>query len=329
LDKNENTDPAMIDLVSRLVRDTPTSYATAYPDCFPLYDALASWLQVDIEQLLLGAGADGLIRSVFEAFVAPRDHILFATPTYAMYEVYARMFGARIASVQYRYSDEGLFFDMCEFVAMARNHPPRVICVSNPNSPTGTVLSRNEIVAIAKTACEVGSVFLIDEAYYPFHAESGVGLIDQYDNIIVIRSFSKAWGLAGLRVGYGIGSQRLVEMLHRVRSSYEVDHFAASVATGLLAYVNEMHDSVNRLIAGREWFNERLRLLGLDVPQTATNFSLVDFGDGADTVREALDGLVKYRNRFEHSAMQNLCRFTSATVEQLEPVVERIALVYE
>ena len=325
LDKNENTDPELTAVVAQAVAGLPDHAAYAYPESGPLYHKLADWLGLEPENLLLAAGSDGAIRAAFEAFVSPGEFVIHTSPTFAMYGVYCRMYGAEARPVDYRPSEAGPWLDVEDLLAAIGDQHPRLVCLPNPDSPTGTVFDQNAMRAIIEAAGAVGAVMLVDEAYYPFHADTVLPWIKDYPHLMVTRSMGKAWGLAGFRIGYAAAAPDLARALHKVKSMYEAGTMAMAVFEAMLDRVDAMEASVRRLLAGKVLFAEAMRGLGLGVLEGHGNFIHVAFGSHAEKVHAALADIAYYRRDAAEPCLAGFSRFTVTTPELLRPVIERIA----
>ena len=253
LDKNENTDTEYLKIVNTIISKVKSEAFYGYPDCSILYNKLGSYLNISPTTLLLAAGSDGIIRTAFETFISPGDVVIYPNPTFAMYEVYCQIFGAERCPIEYKKNDSGIFLDILEFCNLIIKHKPKMVCLPNANSPTGTALEEADLIEIIQTAGKVGAAVLIDEAYYPFYNKTAISLIDHYPHLIVCRSFSKAWGLAGARVGYAIAQNKLITLMHKVRPMYELGALSLALVEEVLDYSDEMQLSVNRLNQGKEY----------------------------------------------------------------------------
>lgn len=324
LDKNENTDPAFQLLVTQTMKNIAAEAVYGYPDCVSLYHKLASNLQVSPNNLLLGAGSDGIIRAAFETFVTPGDTVVYTSPTFAMYSIYCQVFGAESAMVAYKKSELGPVLDVDELLDTIKKTQPKLVCLPNPDSPTGTVLKSAELRALIETAAEYNAVALIDEAYHPFYDQTVMPWIEEYSNLLVTRTFSKAWGLAGARVGYGAANNSLITLMHKVRPMYELGALSAVVVEKALDLADEMQASVSRLEEGKKYFQREMNRLGFQTPETAGNFLHVAFGDRASQIHDALKSLVLYRKDFPGTALEGYSRFTTTTKECFMPLVQHI-----
>ncbi len=325
LDKNENRDPAQLALVSRVMAEIDPQALASYPDSGALYRKLGRWVGVDPRCLVLTAGSDGAIRSVFEAYVAPGETVMITAPTFAMYPVYSRMYGAKVVQLTYRPSNRGPVLEGAEIVEAIAAHRPRLICLPNPDSPTGTVLPPDELRDVIAAAGEAGAVMLVDEAYHPFSDASAVSLIAEFPHLVVARTTAKAWGMAGLRIGYAVASPEMAAYLHKVRPMYECSTVAVAAFEAMLDHTREMAESVARLEAGKAAFLDAMERLGLRVLRGKGNFMHVAFGVHAEAVHAALADICYYRRDFAEPCLKGFSRFSSTTPELFRPVIDAIA----
>jgi histidinol-phosphate aminotransferase len=324
LDKNENTDPEHLKAVAEILAGIdPLTYAT-YPEAPELYAKLARYLGVKPEQLIVAAGSDGVIRSVFETFVSPGDTVVTTVPTFAMYDVYSRIYGARKVGLEYRPSNAGPVLTSEEVIEAIQREKPRLVGLPNPDSPTGTVFNFEEMRAIIEAAGAAGAVMLVDEAYYPFHADSVVPLIGEFPHLVVARSTAKAWGLAGLRIGYAITSPEMAKVLHKVKPMYECSTFGIVGLSHFLDRPELMEKTVARLEEGKNHFLGAMEKLGFRVLRGKGNFLHVAFGAQADAVHRELTNVCYYRKDFNEPCLKGFSRFSSTTKERFAPVIDAI-----
>lgn len=327
LDKNENSDPELAVVVAHVLAQIPSEVLYAYPESAPLYAKLASHIGTKSENLMLAAGSDGVIRSVYEAFVREGDAVVRTRPTFAMYEVYSRMYGAQDIAVDYHLSNDRPILDTEAMIETIRTVRPRVVCLPNPDSPTGTVLSPDELRAVIETASEAGAVMLVDEAYFPFYEHTVAPWIDEFPHLVVARSTGKAWGMAGFRIGYAVAASEMACILHKVRPMYEASTIAIAVFERMLDKTDAMYASVARLNKGKRVFLDAMRDLGFRTHAGHGNFCHVAFDGWAERVHTALADLVYYRKDFAEPCLQGFSRFTATTAERFEPIIARITEV--
>jgi len=324
LDKNENTDPALATIVAQVVAEVGRRAQFAYPDLGTLYQKLSRFTGLPAENLLLSAGSDGAIRAAFEAYVSPGDTVIHTRPTFAMYGVNCQIFGARTVAVDYTPSNRGPALQADVLIRAIARENPKLVCLPNPDSPTGTVFGPDDLRVIVEAAAGAGALMLIDEAYFPFLDETVLAWVLDYDHLIVTRSTGKAWGLAGFRIGYAAASREVTRAMHKVRAMYETSTFSAAVFERMLDHADAMTASVARLQAGKEQFLDAMNELGFGVLRGAGNFLHVAFGADAEAVHNALKGHVYYRRDFKEPCLAGFSRFSATTPELFAPVIQRI-----
>lgn len=329
LDKNENHDPQLLELTTRVLRSLDPEFIYTYPEMAPLYQKLAASVGVGPEHLLMTAGSDGAIRAVFEAYVQPGDLVLHTVPTFAMYQVYGQMYGARRLPMAYQPSATGPRLDADEVIATIAAHRPRLVCLPNPDSPTGTVFAPADLRRIVEAAGAADVVMLVDEAYFPFYDQTTLPWVLEYPHLIVARTFAKAWGLAGLRVGFLAAHPAVARILHLVRPMYEVNTVGAAMVERMLDHSAEIDASVARLNASKTTFLAAMSALGFRVLRGHGNFLHVAFGELAPPMHTALKGIVLYRPDFNEACLKGFSRFSVASEDQWAPVLTAIRAVAE
>ena len=327
LDKNENADPELTKLTIRLLSEIDPTAIYSYPECTPLYHKLAGHLGVRADNLLLAVGSDGAIRSVFEAFINPGDVVVHTVPTFAMYAVYSSMYGAKVVPLIYQASDKGPTLAVEDVVNTIKKVRPKLVCLPNPDSPTGTVFSPLDMRQIIETAGQTGALMLIDEAYYPFYEHTVVPWVDEYNHLVVTRTFAKAWGISGLRIGYAVSCPDVARLLHKVRPMYEVSTVAVAMAERLLDFSHEVLASVQRINSGRDEFLKAMASLQLRTLMTHGNFLHVAFSQYASAVHSRLKNVVLYRLDGGEGCLKGFSRFSATTVERFQPIIEHIRQV--
>jgi histidinol-phosphate aminotransferase len=324
LDKNENLDPKMMDISRSILGKIDSISFASYPELGSLYHKLAFWVGVSPESLLMAPGSDGAIRLVFESFVEHGDSVVRTNPTFAMYQIYSQMFGAQEHLLDYSASEVGPVLDANTIIKMLYEVKPKLLCLPNPDSPTGTVISESVLSDILRACENTKTVFLIDEAYHPFYENSASVLLGQSKNLIIARTFAKAWAAAGLRIGYLIGNPEIIRLITKMRPMYEVGTVAVEFTNILLDHADEMMDSVERINQAKEYFAQEMAALGFKVLPSAGNFLNICFGDKAAIISKFLAGKVLYKSSFEHVALAGFSRFSIAPKDQMKSVVDLI-----
>ncbi|MBW8038856.1 MAG: histidinol-phosphate aminotransferase family protein [Planctomycetes bacterium] len=240
----------------------------AYPETAPLIDKLCEHHKVKEKNIYLSPGTDAAIKSFFEMSVIPADQVLITTPSFPMYKVYAGLFGAKTVEVSYK---EDLRFDY-ELMLDSISGKISLLILANPNSPIGDYLELECIEELVARADKYDIPVLIDEAYYEFSPGTAIGLIDKYENLGVSRTFSKAMGGAGIRVGYVIGSEKLIGKLAKWRLMYEVNQVGVKFAVYLLDHTDEILEYSKKTKEERELLVRLLTDSGYDVISSQCNW---------------------------------------------------------
>lgn len=324
LDRNERVSPFPPEVFAAMVGQLRPEHFTAYPDLDPIYDRLSRATGVAIDGICVGAGSDALIRRAFQAFLKPGDTVVAPDPSYGMYPVYSRMFEAAFRPVPY---GDDLTLDLGAFTAAIAG--ARLVCLANPDQPTGAVLGLDALRRVARAARDADALLLVDEAYYPFASETAIPLLAEFDNLMVVRTFSKVGGLAGLRVGYALTSPDIARPLHVVRGSGEVNAAGAVMATWLLDHPEVMEDFRRSAEDGRAVLLAAAERLGLGAPASSGNFQLLRLPRGVDpavVARECERRGTLIKAGFQHPALADCIRVTIDSPEIIGaflPVLEQ------
>ncbi len=272
LDFNENVDGCSPRVLQTLHSIT-AELLNKYPEREPGERAVARHLGTASEQVLLTNGVDEAIHLLAETYLEPGDETLIAVPTFSMYEIYALATGAVVRSVQ---SGDALDFPAAELLR-AITPQTRLICIANPNNPTGAIATREQLLAILQAAPQ--AAVLIDEAYIHFGGESLLDQLGHIDNLFISRTFSKAYGLAGFRLGALLGSASQLKMLRRVASPYNVNGIALTCLNAALDDRDYIASYVAQVLEGRSLLERFYRERNIHYWPSQANFVLAYFGD--------------------------------------------------
>jgi histidinol-phosphate aminotransferase len=315
LDFNENT-LACSPKVKEALAAVSMGSLTRYPEREPVEAIVAAHLGLKAEQLALTNGVDEAIHVLFEAFLEAGDELLLPVPTYTMYEVYASATDARAVTVQ---AADDLAFPF-ERLLDAITPRTKVIAIANPNSPSGSVATRAQLLELARRAPQ--AVVLVDEAYFHFHGETVMDLVGIVPNLIVARTFSKAYGLAGLRLGLLAGPAELMRWVRRVLSPYSVNSLALVCLQAALKDTAYLDWYVGEVLAARADFEAALDAAEVRHWPSQANFILVDIGaQHAEFVRLMRAAGVLVRDRSSDPGCNGRVRITIGTREQMAQAV--------
>jgi histidinol-phosphate aminotransferase len=271
LDFNENTFGASPRVAERL-RTMTAEDLTKYPEREPVERIVAGHFGLQADQVLLTNGVDEGIHLMCCTFLDSDDEALIATPSFFMYDVNIQMMTLHLKKVQ---ADAMMEFPYERFLA-AITERTRLIIVASPNNPTGTVVSREHLLAIAAAAPQ--AVLMVDEAYYHFDGATMMNDLATVPNLIVARTFSKAYGLANLRVGMLAGNAELLKYVRKVSSPYNVNGVALNCLSAAIEDDAYLAWYVEQVRVGRERMMARLDELGVPYFPSAANFVLMKIG---------------------------------------------------
>ena len=315
LDFNENTvacSPKVREMLGRI----SAGDLTRYPERAPVERIVAEHLGLAPEMVVLTNGVDEAIHVLFETFLDSGDELLLPVPTYTMYEVYASATDARAVTVQ---AVGDLQFPFARLLS-AITQRTKIIAIANPNSPSGSIAAREQIIELAQRAPQ--AVLLVDEAYFHFCGETVISLLDTVPNLVVARTFSKAYGLAGLRLGVLAGPVEIMQWIRRVLSPYSVNSLALACLPPALEDSAYLEWYVGEVIAARAEFANALDEADVRRWPSHANFILVEIGARhAEFVRLMSASGVLVRDRSNDPGCDGCVRITIGTREQMHEAV--------
>ncbi len=271
MDRNERTVDFPPQVVEELRQRITPFLLRAYPEPGVLYDRLAAWLGVPREMLLLTMAADGGLKALFEVFVEPGDEVISVSPSYLMYPIYCGMAGAVSQDVPF---DDDLSLPI-ERILERITDKTKLVVLANPNQPVERVYDDAESTALLD-ACERHNALLVmDEAYHHFCPHTALHRLKDYGNLVVIRTFSKAFGIAGVRLGYAVSRPENIAHLSRVRLIYEVHALAIAIGLYLLEHDELMTAYVTETKETMAWLVGAFRNLGFPASGRWSNAILV------------------------------------------------------
>ena len=266
-EKNERTTLFSEEEFNNMLSELSPYDLVAYGELETFYNSVAGWLKLKRENILLTSGSDTAIRAVFETYICEDDEVLLTLPNYAMYYVYSLMQGANTIE---HYYGKNLHLNTDELIKKISNDT-KLIVISNPGH-TGKVVLEHNLIKIIEVAKKYGSIVLIDEAYHYFYAGSMIKYIYDYDNLIVTRTFSKALGLASLRIGLLISNKEIICELYKVKLVHEISGIAAKIGSYFIKHFSIVDKYVNNVKRGKKILYKRIKSIGFDVYKSEANF---------------------------------------------------------
>ncbi len=306
------------EVLDRLV---PADFA-AYHDADSVQARIAEWLGFAPPNVSVTAGSSEAIQLIFETYLDEGGHALALDPSYGLYEVFAAKCGGRIEGVPF---DEELKLDVGALVGRIAAQSPTLVVIANPNQPTGTVIDEAGLRRIADAAVVVGAVLLVDEAYCLFTPVTALGLIREYPNVLVTQTFSKAMGLAGLRLGYCVGPAARIDEINKLRGLTQSNSVALAAANYVLDNFEWVLDRVGAAVAGREFLVSRLREMGLATFDSHANFVLlgcISLDDARSLIAKARATGYAIRGPLRGFPLDNYVRMSVAPSPLMEAFLE-------
>ena len=323
LDFNENPagcSPA----VRRAFRRLSSASVSMYPEQETTRRIVAKYFGVRPEELLFTNGTDEALALVVNTFVEPEDAVLIVEPTFAMYRFYSELCGARVCAIRY---DDNLQFPMGQ-VLSALASGPRAFFLANPNNPTGNALKLPELRRILAAA--TNTVVVIDEAYFEFCDITALPWIRKYNNLIVTRTFSKAAGLAGLRLGCLFVREEMAPILRKAQSPYPVNVAALAAAEAVVSDARFLKRTVAEFRRSRGELRRGLEKLGIEIFPSDANFVLMNLGDRAkNTVVELSQRGILIRDRAHDFGGRGYVRITVGTLAQTRRVLRELKAILQ
>lgn len=316
LNSNENPYPPSPAALAAL-RDIDGEWLRRYPEPFggEFRQAASKVLGVPSDWIIVGNGSDEILSIVIRACAEPGRKVVYPMPTYVLYRTLTEMQAAEILEIPYK---EDNVLPVAELIAANGC----VTFIASPNSPSGHVVPSDDL---RKLASELSGVLVIDEAYVDFAEASALDLVQEYENVILIRTLSKGYSLAGLRLGFGIGHPHLLDGLFKVKDSYNIDAIACKVATAAITDQAYKNACVAKVKASRTQLATDLQQLGFRVWNSQGNFLLTQPPQGnAEYLYQKLKEqkiLIRY---FKQLGLEDKLRITVGTDEQNQILIQAL-----
>lgn len=316
LNTNENPYPPAPGVVEALKNMDVSDYRK-YPDpsCTKLVDAIASFYSVDPEKVFVGVGSDDVLAMAFLTFFNSDKNILFPDITYSFYDVWADLYRIPYTQVPLK---EDFTIDPEDYYVENGG-----VVIANPNAPTGVALPLSAIEEIVRKNSDV--IVIVDEAYVDFGGESALPLIDKYDNLLVVQTFSKSRSMAGMRIGYAFGCKKLIKYLYDVKfsfNSYTMNMPSIELGAAAIADKDYFDKTRSMVIATRERAKKELKDLGFEFGDSMTNFIFAKHPDkhGKDIFDYLRQNGIIVR-RFDLPRISEYLRISIGTDEEMDELI--------
>lgn len=280
------------------------------PDCGDLKKAISDYCGIGTNHIAVGNGSDELLHLLINLFIDAGDGVLIPVPTFEMYKIYVQIAGGVLH--EFLLNSEDFSFNVEDFINKVKEINPKMIILCNPNNPTGGVIPQEYIEKILQN---FNGAVLIDEAYFEFFGFSSLYLVKNYPNLIILRTCSKAMGLAGLRVGYVIANPGIIDCINRIRSPYNVNVLSQYIATYILKNTDLIFDRIAYIKEQRELMQNTLKEIpNLKVFESFSNFILLKIQNVEDVYQRLLQEGFLVRI-FKSDLLKDCIRVTVSTSE--------------
>ncbi|HKW69907.1 MAG TPA: histidinol-phosphate transaminase [Candidatus Dormibacteraeota bacterium] len=300
--------PKVLEAIKTAANDSLRLYPS--PTAKPARRAIARRFDVDPSHVSVGNGGDELIEMCFRAFAGPGDTVAFPVPTYPLLEPLSRLHEVRVSTHAIEVP--------WELPASVGADPARLKFIVNPNSPTGAQFDRADVEAVVAAS---SGVVVIDEAYVDFAPYSCLALLERYRNVLLLRTFSKSYALAGMRIGFALGPAELIEALDSVKDSYNVDRLAITAAVAAIEDEEHHRKIVDEVVSNREVLSTSLRGLDFEVVPSSTNFVFARPPTPAAEVVAALRQRKILVRHYDREPIAGWIRITVGTRDQHEKLL--------
>lgn len=270
LDMNENPEGLPRQFFDSVMAKITPEYIATYPEKDRLVKLLAEHNGLTCENISVTAGSDEAMRLIFQCFGEQGKKLLTVTPTFEMYDVYAKMFGMKHESIEYK---ADFTVDITD-ILQAVDGETGIVILLNPNSPIGSTYDEAAVRKVMEQAASAGAIVVVDEAYHYFYESTFMPLMKEYDNLLVLRTFSKVFSMAGLRIGYVAGGTALIEIIEKAESTFNVNNIAILFAEEVIRNRELTADLIETEREGRRWLAARLQEAGYKTLAKEGNFVL-------------------------------------------------------
>ncbi len=318
LDLNENVmgpSPKVLEAIKNITE----SDIKFYPAYGELINKISSVHNIDDNMILPTNGADEAISYIFSTFVEEDDYVVSVSPSFAMYEVYAKNMNCNYVEIKY---DEKWKFPVDKFLRRITKNT-KIAIITTPNSPTGESISRDDLMQILN-ACS-NCLVLLDITYSSFAQDDFIDLIKQYPNIIYTKSLSKDYALAGLRIGYIIANPDILNFIKRIISPFSVNTLAIKAAIAALDDTDYFENIKNNVKKSKQYLTDELNSIANVVYPSDANFLLADFGQKAEFIyKRLLNSGIKVKSFLNNPILKNCFRVALPTPSQCKMIVDTI-----
>ncbi len=274
LDKNERVIEFEKSFLVYLKKKVNTFNLTSYPNVSEIKKIIAKKNKVSENMIYLSNGSDLSLKSCFELFTMPRDKVIILQPTFGMVNVYCDLYNLKKIEIKYNKKLELNYDKLLKSISKKIS----LIIIANPNSPTGTIIETKQMKKILNKSKKYRVPIVIDEAYEGFYKKSYVSYLKKYENLVITRTFSKSFGIAGLRAGYAISGTKISKLLNKFRPMYEINNFSCVAIKYLLENYKIVRKHISEINNSKNFLKSQLTKMGINFIDTHANFFHIELG---------------------------------------------------
>jgi len=307
LDMNESVDGLSEAFLAQALKQVNSQTLSTYPEYGELIESIAGHVDIPPDRICVSNGSDAAIRYIFDAYIGGGDTVLLTDPTFAMYPIYCRMYDAHAVSLGYH---DDFTFPLEEYLTAIADGPKMAVMV-NPNNPTGIALEPRDLETIITHCEQAGVLLVVDEAYYYYYPETVIRHVRTCRNLIVLRTFSKLCGLAGVRIGYLAACPDIVTDIYRVKPSFDVNCLAVLLARQVLDHPDIITREIAKIEGGKTYLLRRLKQNGVEFQTGKANFILIKCPGNKQMVIDRLhQKQILVSGTFQHPFLKDYIRIT-------------------
>ena len=324
LDKNERVIQFEKRFLEYLKKKIDSFNLSAYPNTLRIKKKIAKKLKVKDAMIFMSAGSDIAIKTCFELFTKKNDKVIIMNPTFGMVNVYCNIYALKSVKIGFNKKLELDYKKLFENI----NKRTSLIILANPNSPTGTIIPKEIMIKIFSKTNKLNIPLVIDEAYEGFFSKSYVKYIQKYKNIIITRTFSKSFGLAGLRAGYAVTNSKYASLMNKFRPMYEINSLSCLAIEYCLNNYSLVDKHIKQVKSSKKFLINELKKLNIDYIDTYANFFHIKFEQKSKTLENIFKKKgILFRKGPGVKGFENYCRFSLGSIPQIKKVLKVIKYV--
>lgn len=325
LDKNESSDSLNKSILNKFKKINFSKRIKLYPSLQEIYKLISKEFKINLKNILLTHGSDLAIKTIYETYFDQGKYVMLQRPSYAMTNVYAKLFGAKIKFFDIK---KNFKVDFVSFYKTLRSSKIKIIFIESPNGFTGQEVEKKEIIKLLDYTSKKNILLVIDEAYFGFSKNSYEKLINQYKNLILTRTLSKAYGLAGLRVGFLVASIERIKELNKFKPLHEVSYISAEIAR-ISILENKKRNFYNKNLELMKYIKDVSNKFGFEIKETSANFFLLRYEKRKQVklIKELKKKKILIRRPYNLKYLDNYIRITITNKKNIDFLFKNLKII--